>query len=127
MTGRSFTGLDAKTGRRLSGDAYLGQLLGKAYSTPAGSRVQRRELTSLIPELVDQPFNAFTRQKVFAAAAAAARQWAPWLVIKGFTLVRDPNSGAFDLITEIERPSLATPTTYVRLVTPLRGSTAQAA
>ena len=121
------TGLDAMTGRRLTGDAYLAQLLGKAYSTPAGSRVQRRELTSLIPELIDQPFNRFTRQKVFAAAAAAARQRTPWLAIKSSALSRDAATGAFDLITEIERPSLASPTTYVRLVTPLRGAATQAA
>lgn len=113
-------GLDAATGRALEGDAYLAQLIGKAMTTPIGSRPHRRDLGSIIPELIDQPLNPATRQRLFAAAAVVLRQWFPFLRLRRLSLTRDPSSGAVDLAIEIVKPSPGKANTYDRLTVPLR-------
>jgi phage baseplate assembly protein W len=115
-------GLNAKTGRRLS--AYIAQLLDKAFTTPAGSRPHRRELCSAIPELIDQPLNDATVQRIYAAAAMAIRQWLPWLTVKAFRFEAGDAPGRATLTTVIERPSVSASTSIVRLTTPLRGAAA---
>ena len=44
-------------------------------TTPIGSRVMRREYGSLIPQLIDAPFNEITRLQLYAATATALIQW----------------------------------------------------
>lgn len=46
-------------------------------TTRFGTRVMRREYGSLLPELVDQPFNDFTRLQVYAASVIALMRWEP--------------------------------------------------
>lgn len=51
-------GMDATTGKPLSGDAHLAQSVADILTTPIGSRVMRRSYGSLIPSLIDAPINA---------------------------------------------------------------------
>lgn len=44
-------------------------------TTPVGSRVMRRNYGSLLPFMIDAPFNEVTRIQLFAAAATALIQW----------------------------------------------------
>ena len=65
------------TGQRLEPLAHLRQSIGDILSTPIGSRVMRREYGSLLPELVDHPFNDATRLRVYAATVMALMRWEP--------------------------------------------------
>lgn len=68
-------GMDRTTGKPLSGLAHLQQSITDILTTPVGSRVMRRDYGSLIPLLIDQPFNAATRIRLFAATTTAHMRW----------------------------------------------------
>ena len=70
-------GVNATTGRSLDGMEHLGQSIGDILMTPLGSRVMRRDYGSLLPELIDQPFNDATRMRLFGATALALMRWEP--------------------------------------------------
>lgn len=79
-------GMHATTGRLLEGDAHLMQSVADILTTPVGSRVQRRDYGSLLPELLDQPFNSATRLRLFGAAATALMRWEPRLQITALSV-----------------------------------------
>ena len=68
-------GMNKATGRAIAGNDQLNQLIADILTTPIGTRVMRREYGSLLPELVDQPFNDFTRLQVYAATVMALMRW----------------------------------------------------
>lgn len=68
-------GLAATTGRTITGAAHLAQSIADVLTTPIGSRVMRREYGSLLPDLIDAPFNDATRLQAYAAAAMALMRW----------------------------------------------------
>lgn len=70
-------GMDANTGKPLSGLAHLAQSVRTILSTPIGSRVMRREFGSQLPSLVDAPLNRSTIMDVYAATAEAIERWEP--------------------------------------------------
>lgn len=70
-------GIDAATGRALSGMQHLAQSVADILTTPLGSRVMRRDYGSLLPELIDQPFNDATRLRLYGAATLALMRWEP--------------------------------------------------
>lgn len=70
-------GMDRTTGKPLDGLAHLQQSIGDILSTPVGSRVMRRDYGSLIPRLIDQPFNPATKIRLYAATATALMRWEP--------------------------------------------------
>nr|WP_031323586.1 GPW/gp25 family protein [Stutzerimonas stutzeri] len=65
------------TGRALSDSAHLAQSIADILTTPIGSRVMRREYGSLLPDLIDAPFNDTTRLQAYAATAMALMRWEP--------------------------------------------------
>ncbi len=70
-------GMSATTGRAMTGAAHLAQSIADVLTTPIGSRVMRREYGSLLPDLIDAPFNDATRLKAYAATAMALMRWEP--------------------------------------------------
>jgi hypothetical protein len=70
-------GLAATTGRAITGPAHLSQSMADILTTPIGSRVMRREYGSLLPDLIDAPFNDATRLQAYAAVAMALMRWEP--------------------------------------------------
>ncbi|MEW5251202.1 GPW/gp25 family protein [Microbulbifer sp. 2201CG32-9] len=93
-------GTSASDGRAQQGEAHLRQSIADILQTPLGSRVMRRDYGSLIPELLDQPFNTATRARLYGATAMALMRWEPRLRltrVQLFTLDRD---GAFLLRLE---------------------------
>lgn len=70
-------GMNAATGRRLTGQKHIGQSIGKILNTPLGSRVMRREFGSVIPTLIDQPLNQATILRLYSAAVVAIQEWEP--------------------------------------------------
>lgn len=79
------TGMDATTGRQLSGFDHLRQSVRDILTTPIGSRVMRREYGSRLPELVDSPLNAEGRLDLYVATAEALDKWEPRLALERVT------------------------------------------
>ena len=71
------TGMSNGTGRTLESRQHLAQSIADVLTTPIGSRVMRRDYGSLLPELIDQPFNDATRMRLFGATALALMRWEP--------------------------------------------------
>lgn len=55
----------------------ISQSMTDILTTRIGTRVMRREYGSLLPELVDQPFNDFIRLQAYAATVMALMRWEP--------------------------------------------------
>jgi phage baseplate assembly protein W len=72
-------GIDAKTGKRLSGLDHLRQSITDILTTPLGSRVMRREYGSRLFYLIDAPMNRGTLLELYAATAEALAKWEPRL------------------------------------------------
>ncbi len=121
-------GMDARTGKPLSGDAHLAQSVGDILSTPIGSRIMRRDYGSALFELVDQPMNALGKLRIFAAVAEALRRWEPRLQLTRIAIIDAGAAvmaaGGFTLQLEGHRTDDASPTTLTQLVIPLYPATA---
>lgn len=70
-------GINASTGKRLSGVDHLRQSIRDILTTRIGSRVMRREYGSNLPNLVDNPMNEVLKADLFAATAGALERWEP--------------------------------------------------
>lgn len=70
-------GMSAATGAQLSSSQHLAQSIRDILTTRLGSRLMRRDYGSLLPELIDQPFNGATRLQLYAATAMALMRWEP--------------------------------------------------
>jgi phage baseplate assembly protein W len=116
-------GMDRTTGKLLSGEAHLAQSIGDILSTPIGTRVGRRDYGSLLPALIDQPYNAALRIRLFAATAVALLRWEPRIALKRVGLTR-ADDGAFTLSIEGRRTDVAGPNSLTRISLPLAGAIA---
>lgn len=70
-------GIDAKTGKSLSGLEHLRQSVRDILTTPIGSRVLRRQYGSQLFQLIDAPLNRSTVMDLYAATADALARWEP--------------------------------------------------
>ena len=70
-------GVDANTGKALSGIDHLRQSVRDILTTPIGSRVMRREYGSQLFALLDAPLNRSTLMDIYAATVEALRRWEP--------------------------------------------------
>ena len=69
--------MNRETGAAIGTLEHIGQSISDILTTRLGTRVMRREYGSLLPELVDQPFNDATRLRVYAASVMAIMRWEP--------------------------------------------------
>jgi phage baseplate assembly protein W len=72
-------GMDATTGRLLTGVAHLKQSIQQILTTRIGSRVMRRKFGSTVPDLIDSPANRQTLLQCYAAIAVAIHDFEPRL------------------------------------------------
>ncbi|WP_254683442.1 GPW/gp25 family protein [Phaeobacter piscinae] len=72
-------GINASTGKPLSGLAHLRQSVRDILTTPIGTRVMRRDYGSRLYRLVDAPMNDATRLDMMAATYEAIETWEPRL------------------------------------------------
>ncbi|KIC36554.1 GPW/gp25 family protein [Leisingera sp. ANG-M7] len=72
-------GIDATTGKSLSGLDHLRQSVRDILTTPIGTRVMRRNYGSRLYSLVDEPMNDATRLEMMAATYEALETWEPRL------------------------------------------------
>ena len=70
-------GVNAESGRRLSGREHLRQSVRDILTTPIGSRVMRRDYGSRLFALIDRPLNAGAKAAFVAATADALDRWEP--------------------------------------------------
>ncbi|MDX2109210.1 MAG: GPW/gp25 family protein [Verrucomicrobiota bacterium] len=70
-------GINAATGKRLSGYDHLAQSIRDILMTPIGSRVMRRDYGSRLHKLIGQGITAGNMIDVYAATAEALRKWEP--------------------------------------------------
>ncbi|MFY0309631.1 GPW/gp25 family protein [Leisingera sp. D0M16] len=75
-------GIDASTGKELSGLAHLRQSVRDILTTPIGTRVMRRDYGSRLYRLVDAPMNDATRLDMMAATYEALETWEPRLQVE---------------------------------------------
>lgn len=115
------TGMDARTGRPLTGADHLAQSIADILSTPIGTRVGRRDYGSLLPELIDQPMNALGRMRLMAATALALLRWEPRIRLTDVT-IKQTGPAAFSAVLEGQRTDIAGPNSRARLTIPLPGT-----
>lgn len=111
-------GMNARTGAPLDGGEHLAQSIADILTTPVGTRVMLRDYGSDIPDLIDQPMNAATRQAIYAATASALARWEPRIRLTRVTLAASDVAGRFSLSLEYIRLDLASPEAE-RLTLPL--------
>ena len=79
------TGMDASTGRSISGDEHLRQSIADILSTRKGTRLMRPEYGSRIPGYVDQPLSRSTIVDIVAETAQALALWEPRIRVNKVT------------------------------------------
>ncbi|MBB3953405.1 GPW/gp25 family protein [Novosphingobium sediminicola] len=104
-------GMDATTGKPISGDAHLAQSVVDILTTPIGSRIMLRDYGSLIPSLIDAPINAATPMLIRAATVLAIRQWEPRLSIARVRLFGAPALGQLTIQISGQRADTGRPAT----------------
>jgi phage baseplate assembly protein W len=70
-------GMDAKTGKLLTGIDHLKQSITQILTTRVGTRVMRRSFGSTVPELLDSPLNPQTVLLTYASVAVSLREFEP--------------------------------------------------
>lgn len=92
-------GMDAASGRPLSGLAHVRQSVRDILATPVGSRVMRRDYGSRLPDLLDAPLSAGLVMEVYAETAAALARWEPRFRL---SRVRVAEAGAGRLVLDLD-------------------------
>ncbi|AYN26710.1 phage baseplate protein [Buttiauxella sp. 3AFRM03] len=75
-------GMNAQTGRPLSGDAHLNQSIINILTTPVGTRVLRRDYGSHLFNLIDSPLDGILVSNIRKETAIAINKWEPRLKIE---------------------------------------------
>lgn len=104
-------GMNATTGKPLSGSAHLAQSVADILSTPIGSRIMRRDYGSAIPALIDSPINRSLPMLLRAAAVDALRQWETRLTVSSVSLSGDPAKGGLTIAIAGQTADTAQPAT----------------
>lgn len=94
-------GMNRDTGTALTEREHILQSLRTLVLTPVGSRIQRREYGSVIPELIDQPLNTATLLRLYSATASAIVKWEPRVTLVSLTLTTDNGAAVLDLVVAI--------------------------
>jgi uncharacterized protein len=96
----SARGMSDSTGAGVADLAHLAQSVAIILMTPVGSRLMRRSFGSLLPQLIDQPDNAATRVRVYAAVAGALMRWERRLRISRVQLYSGSTPGTVELVID---------------------------
>lgn len=82
-------GMNATTGRAITGLSHLYQSISKILTTMIGTCLARRSFGSELPNLVDAPNNETTRVRLYAATATGLMRWEPRLTLTRVQLSAD--------------------------------------
>lgn len=81
--------MSRNTGQRLTEDEHIRQSVADILTTPIGSRVERRPYGSIIPDLIDHPYNPANRLRLMSATVMAIQRWEPRLAVTTVTVDQD--------------------------------------
>jgi len=70
-------GINANTGKSLTGADHIKQSIRDILTTRIGTRIMRRDFGSRLPDLVDNPMSELLKAELFAATAEALARWEP--------------------------------------------------
>lgn len=79
-------GINAMTGKRLSGGEHLAQSINDILMTPRGSRVLLRDYGSDLYKLTDAPQDDVLRIRIVRETATALERWEPRLKLTRVTV-----------------------------------------
>lgn len=99
------TGIDARTGKVLSGWEHCAQSIGKCLKTRVGTRVLRRHLGSVVPELQDANSDPTTLMELYVSVADAINDdqgGEPGFNPLSLDLIRAGRDGRFVLLLDGE-------------------------
>ncbi len=91
------TGMSRSNGEPLSGWPYVYQALLDIWTTPKGSRVERRDYGAGLTGLIDAPANEASVLRCLMAAVQA-HKWQPWFVIQSLQIAAGGQDGTFNII-----------------------------
>lgn len=83
--------MNAKTGRMMSLPDHVHQSITNILFTRMGTRVQREEYGSLLPEMLDMPLNEVTLLRCNAAVVMALAKWEPRYLVQSVQTQVAPN------------------------------------
>jgi phage baseplate assembly protein W len=86
-------GMNATTGRRLSDIEHIWQSCRDILTTLTGTRIERRDYGSLLPELIDHPHNQPNNLRLMAATVMALAKWEPRIAIRKINIYLGTNEG----------------------------------
>lgn len=81
----TYLGMNKVDGSALTDLEHIKQSVTDILTTPIGSRIERHEYGSLVPELIDQPTNGYMRMLIQAACVMAIARWEPRLSLTSLT------------------------------------------
>ena len=115
-------GMHARTGKRIEGIEHLRQSVLDILTTPVGSLPMRRDYGSLLPALIDHPFNAQNRVRLYGATAQALHRWEQRLRLRRVLIEQGGNVAAY--VVSIDGFRIDTPgkAEAVRLSIPISGN-----
>lgn len=96
-------GVDATTGKMLTGWDHCVQSIGKVLTTRFNTRVMRRHLGSVVPEMQDQNADPMTLFRLYAAIANALNDTdsgEPGFNLRTIEMVEAQRSGRFVFLME---------------------------
>lgn len=99
----TWRGMHAGTGTHIGELDHIRQSVSDILTTPVGARVMRRDYGSYVPDLIDQPINRVTRQRLFGAAVMALHRWEPRIRINKITFSASTTPGQGSLTLEAVR------------------------
>lgn len=88
-------GMDAASGRLLTGWDHCVQSIGIVLTTRIGARIMRRAFGSAALELQDRNATPLRIMEIYVAIAAALKRWEPGFRLRSVRLVRGGADGAF--------------------------------
>lgn len=92
-------GMDAATGKQLSGGDHLRQSVTNILTTPLTRRLMVRDFGSRLFDLIDRPLNNETTVEIIAATAEALSNWEPRINLKRVVVSR-PEAGHMNISIE---------------------------
>ncbi len=92
--------MDRVTGKRLTGWPLVLQSIIMILTTPIGSRVERRDFGSELPDLVDRPLTPAVVAAIYAATVNAIVRWEPRFKITGVLISAPNEKGSLGLIIQ---------------------------
>jgi phage baseplate assembly protein W len=100
----TYLGMNAATGAAISDDDHIRQSIADILTTPLGSRIQRRDYGSRLPDLLDYPIPVILLPLI-GATAMAIQQFEPRVTIASITPSLDDMSGKLVLAMEFFKTS----------------------